>query len=219
MTSLSDVLGLPTDRPPRCLAIGAHPDDIEIGAGGTILRLVAERPEVEIEWVLLTGSGERAAEAERSARTLAGGAGGLEFRIQPGRDGYLPYDDAATTKQRLSETVQQRPDLVLVHRHDDAHQDHRFAAELAWQLFRWSTILEYEIPKWDAEARLTNLYVTLDANVAERKVSHLLAAFPSQADRDWFSPATFEAVLRTRGIESRAASGLAEGFLARKLTV
>jgi len=201
------------------LAIGAHPDDIEIGAAGTILRLIAERPDTEVRWILLSGEGARAEEASRSARTLAAGAAALDLRILSGRDGYLPYDDAAATKRALSETQQPRPDLVLVHRHDDAHQDHRFAAELAWQLFRWSTILEYEIPKWEGDFGANNLYIALDAKVADRKVAHLLAAFPSQAGRDWYTADTFRAVLRLRGLESRSASGMAEAFLARKLTV
>ncbi len=217
--TLTERLGLPLDRAPRCLAIGAHPDDIEIGAGGTILRLIAERPDTEFRWVVLSGAGERADEADRSARSLTAGAAALDVRILAGRDGYLPYDAADATKGALAEATDPPPDLVLVHRHDDAHQDHRFAADLAWQLCRWSTILEYEIPKWEGDLGSNNLYVALDAETAARKVRHLLAAFPSQAGRHWYTEETFLAILRLRGNELRAASGMAEAFLARKLVI
>ena len=219
MRSLTERLGLPRERAVRCLAIGAHPDDIEIGATGTILRLVEERPETELRWVVLAGSGERAAEARASAMALGRSAARLDVEILDGRDGYLPYAGAASSKDALAGATAEAPDLVLVHRRDDAHQDHRFAADLAWQLFRWSTILEYEVPKWDGDLGAANLYVPLDAASAERKVAHLLAAFPSQASRDWFTPDTFRAVLRLRGIECRAPDGMAEAFVARKIVV
>jgi LmbE family N-acetylglucosaminyl deacetylase len=218
-TDLSARLGLPPDRAPICLAIGAHPDDIEIGTAGTLLRLAGERPDLRIGWIVLSGSGERAVEARRSARSLLGDDASLDVRILSGRDGYLPYAEAGPIKEALAELQQPTPDLVLVHRRDDAHQDHRFAADLAWQIFRWSTILEYEIPKWDGDVGPMNLYVALHGTIAERKVNHLLTAFPSQAKRDWYSADTFRAVMRLRGMESRAPSGMAEAFLARKLIV
>ena len=219
MSDLSARLGLPADRPIRCLAIGAHSDDIEIGAGGTIARLFQERPDATFVWMVLAAAGERAEEARRSAAALVGASAGLDVRILDGRDGYLPYADAVPTKEAVTAAAAARPDLVLVHRSDDAHQDHRFAAELAWQLCRWSTILEYEIPKWDGDVGPVNLYVPLDLETSERKIGHLLAAFPSQAAHDWFTADAFRAILRLRGIESRSPSGLAEAFVARKLVV
>jgi LmbE family N-acetylglucosaminyl deacetylase len=199
--------------------MGAHPDDIEIGAGGTIARLLQERPETTVKWIVLSGDERREVEARESARALVGDGVDLEVRVLPGRDGYLPYQDAATTKAALAERTDDRPDLVLVHRQDDAHQDHRFAARLAWQLYRRSTILEYEIMKWDGDLGHVNLYVPLSAEQVDRKIAHLFAAFPSQAHRDWFTVDAFQAILRLRGIEAGAPSGLAEGFVARKLIV
>jgi LmbE family N-acetylglucosaminyl deacetylase len=219
VSTLGERLGLPGDRALRCLVIGAHSDDIEIGAGGTLIRLLAERPDTRLDWIVLAAAGERAEEAQRSAAAFAGHAGGLDVKIHAGRDGYLPYGDAAATKEAVAAAGAARPDLVLVHRSDDAHQDHRFAAELAWQVCRWSTILEYEIPKWDGDHGTANLYVPLDEATAERKIAHLLASFPSQAKRDWFTADAFHAILRLRGIEARSPSGLAEAFVARKLVV
>jgi LmbE family N-acetylglucosaminyl deacetylase len=219
VSDLTGPLGLPADRPVRCLAIGAHSDDIEIGAGATIARLIRERPDTQLDWLVLAAGGERAEEARRSAAALVGDAGSLEVHVLAGRDGFLPFDEPAATKDAVAAVAAARPDLVLVHRSDDAHQDHRFAAELAWQLCRWSTILEYEIPKWDGDLGRTNLYVSVDEQAAEQKIAHLLAAFPSQADRDWFTADVFRAMLRLRGLEARSPSGFAEAFVARKLII
>jgi LmbE family N-acetylglucosaminyl deacetylase len=218
MTPLTDRLGLPSGRGPRILVVSAHSDDAEIAAGGTIARLVVERPDAEVTWVVLAAPDPaRAAEARASAEALLAG---VSFRVIVGslRDGYLPYLGAAA-KEALAPLQAVDPDLVLGPRRDDAHQDHRFVAELLPQVFRRSTILEYEIPKWDGDLAPANLYVPLSAREAEAKVAHVVAAFGSQHDRDWFSPETFQAILRLRGIECRAPEGLAEAFVCRKLVV
>jgi LmbE family N-acetylglucosaminyl deacetylase len=111
------------------------------------------------------------------------------------------------------------PDLVFSPRRDDAHQDHRHVAELVPQVFRRVAILEYEIPKWDGDLGTANLFVPLTVLEASAKIDHLEAAFPSQRGRGWFSEDTFRAILRLRGIECRAADGLAEAFICRKLVV
>ena len=218
MTDLATRLGLLPDRPPRVVAVGAHADDIEIGAAGTVIRLLAERPDADIRFVVLSATATRRDEARASAAALSPNRS-IEATVLDGRDGHLPFADASRIKDALASAVREPPDLVLVHRGDDAHQDHRFAAELAWQLFRWSTILEYEIPKWDGDGGRANVYVRLEEGEADRKVSHLLAHFRSQHAHEWYAEETFRAVLRLRGIESRAASGLAEAFVARKLVL
>jgi LmbE family N-acetylglucosaminyl deacetylase len=218
MRPLTDRLGLPVERGPRLLVAAAHPDDAEIGAGGTIARLVAERPDAVVAWIILASPDPRRAdEARDSASTLLGPTQ-QELVIGDLRDGYLPFLGPAP-KERLAALQGFEPDLVVGPRRDDAHQDHRFVAGLLPQVFRRATILEYEVPKWDGDLGSANLYVPLSADQAEAKVEHLLRAFPSQAGRDWFAPETFRAILRLRGVECRAPSGLAEAFNCRKLVV
>ena len=55
-------LGALPGGPLSVLAIGAHPDDIEIGAGGAMLGLAESRPGLEVRYVTLTGSAERQVE-------------------------------------------------------------------------------------------------------------------------------------------------------------
>jgi LmbE family N-acetylglucosaminyl deacetylase len=212
-------LGLPAQRAPRILVLSAHPDDAEIGAGGTIRRLVAERPDVTITWLILAADdARRADEARVSVGALANGAAESEVDIRDFRDGFLPFIGSGP-KEALLDHAGQVHDLVIAPRRDDAHQDHRLVAELASQVFRGPPILEYEVPKWDGDLGLANLYVPLTVAEADAKVRHLLSAYPSQAGRAWFTRSTFEATLRLRGIESLAPDGLAEAFVCRKLVL
>ena len=213
---LSDVLALPADRPLRVFAIGAHPDDLEIGCGGTVARLLAERPDSRVTWVVLSGDADRAAEARASAAALLGPAAG-RVEVLGGRDGYLPYEPVPTKEALMGLRGTPEPDLVLTHRREDLHQDHAFAADLAWQVFRRSRIVEFEVPKYEGDLAAVNLYVPLERAVAARKVEALMAHFPSQHAHHWFSPETFWALLRLRGLECVAPSGYAEAFVCRKL--
>jgi LmbE family N-acetylglucosaminyl deacetylase len=217
------VLGLslardPT-RPLRVLAIGAHADDIEIGCGGTILRLVAEHPGLEVDWLVLSGAGGRAGEAADSAAAFCDGAGDTQVAVERFRDGFLPYVGGEVKErfERLKAEVD--PDLILTHRLEDRHQDHRLVAELTWNTFRGHLILEYEIPKYEGDLGHPNLFVPLEAEHCRRKIELLRKSFPSQVGRSWFSDDTFWALLRLRGVESGGPGRFAEAFTARKLVL
>jgi LmbE family N-acetylglucosaminyl deacetylase len=211
-------LELPS-TPIRLLCIGAHPDDIEIGAGGTILRLGDEGRIAEAHWLILSGASGRADEARRAATLFVGDATVVTVHQESFRDGFLPgaWEAVKEAFERLAVDI--RPDLILTHRGDDAHQDHRIASELTWNTFRDHLILEYEIPKWDGDLGRPNVFVPLTADQMTRKTAGLAAAFPSQATRDWFSDETFRGLARLRGMECRAEYGYAEGFTAPKLTI
>jgi LmbE family N-acetylglucosaminyl deacetylase len=211
-------LTLGEGAPLRVLTLGAHPDDIEIGCAGTLLRLAEEGRIAAATWVVLSGSGVRRAEAEAGARAALAGVPEVEIRLEEFRDGFFParYEPI---KDLIAALVPLQPDVILVPRRDDAHQDHRLLGELAWTVFRDHLILEYEIPKYDGDLATPNLYVDLPAWAAERKVDLLLETFASQRDRTWFAAETFRGLMRLRGVESRAPSGYAEGFVCRKVVL
>jgi len=201
------------------LCIGAHSDDIEIGCAGTILHLLGQHPDSRVTWVVGTAEDERRSEAERSAAALLEEAGDIEIRIGTFRDGHFPWQGSAI-KDFLEDVARDlRPDVVLTHRRTDRHQDHRTLSDLTWTVFRDHLILEYEIIKFDGDLGAPNLYVPLSEDLARTKVDHLLRHFPSQRGRDWFSAETFEALMRIRAVESRAPSGFAEAFYARKVVL
>jgi len=185
--------------PLHVLALGAHSDDIEIGCGGTLLQLAGDRPYLHVHWVVLGAEGERADEARRSA------------------DAFLPYLGPSVKEyfEELKRMVS--PHLVLTHQRNDLHQDHRLISELTWNTFRDHLIVEYEVPKYDGDLGAPNLFVPLDADVAERKVELLLSLFGTQRDRHWFTEDLFLGLMRIRGMESNAPSRYAEAFYALKL--
>ena len=210
-------LPLETERPLRVLCLGAHADDIEIGCGGTILRLAAEVPDLAIRWIVFSAAGERAAEARQSAGSFLEGAKDHRLEILAFRDGYFPFEGAKI--KDVFEALKQEfaPSLILTHWQGDAHQDHRLIAELTHNTFRDHLVLEYEIPKYDADLGNPNFFVPLTRDQMEAKVTRIRANFPSQHGRSWFTDETFLAMARLRGVGCRAPEGVAEAFYVRKL--
>lgn len=200
----------------RVLALGAHADDIEIGCGGTILRLACERPDLEVLWVVFASTAERAAEARSSAQAFLEGVHGAEVIVRDYRDGFLPYSGAAVKDEFEQLKRDFAPDLVFTHFRHDRHQDHRLVSDLTWNTWRDHLILEYEIPKYDGDFGSPNLFASLPVSALDRKVELLLRHFPSQATKPWFAPDLFRAVARIRGMECAAPEGFAEAFYARK---
>jgi len=211
-------LGRPREGAYRVLVVGAHADDAEIGCGGTVLHLIGQGLPLRVTWVVLSAGGAREREAHGSAAAFLKDAEQADVVVRSFRDGFFPWLGAEI--KELFETLKPvEPDLILVHRRDDAHQDHRLVAELTWNTFRDHLILEYEIPKYDGDLGQPNLFVPLPAAACERKVELLLEGFPSQRTRRWFTPDTFWSMLRLRGIEAGSPSGFAEGFHCRKAVV
>ncbi len=200
----------------RVLALGAHADDIEIGCGGTLLRLAGER-ELEVLWVVFCSTPPRAEEARASAALFLRSAASTRVLVGAHRDGFLPYEGGAIKEEFEGLKTTFQPDVVLTHSREDRHQDHRLVSELTWNTWRDHLILEYEIPKYDGDFGAPNLFAPIPAAVLELKIQHLLAAFPSQSSKPWFSPDLFRAVARIRGMECNAPERLAEAFYCRKL--
>lgn len=208
-------LGRP-NRPMRLLCIGAHSDDLEIGCGGTILKWLSIYASVEVTWVVICAPALRANEARDSANALLRKARRKTLVLCDFRDGHLPgqFTEAKDLFEQLK--ASEKPDVILTHRLEDRHQDHRLVAELTWQTFRDHLILEYEIPKYEGDLGQPNFFVPLPASVGKRKVEHLMRHFGSQRSKGWFRPETFLSVMQLRGIECRAPSGLAEAHHVRK---
>jgi LmbE family N-acetylglucosaminyl deacetylase len=212
-------LGRSEGAPVRLLAIGAHPDDIEIGCFGTILKLLEERAVSAICWVVLSGEGERAEEARSSAEALLSRAPESRLILRDFRDGFFPYDGGEIKGFFESLKSEFSPDVVLTHQRADLHQDHRVSCELTWNTFRDHLILEYEVPKYDGDMGSPNLFVSLDEDFCRRKVDHLMTHFPSQRPKRWFKDDLFSGILRLRGMECNSPTSYAEAFYCRKAVV
>jgi LmbE family N-acetylglucosaminyl deacetylase len=210
-------LPLAAERPPKLLCLGAHADDIEIGCGGTILRLIAEAPALSIRWIVFSGDGTRAAEAQSSAAHFLQGVNESRIELLKFRDGYFPSQSADIKDFFEALKREFEPSVILTHWQGDAHQDHRLVAELTHNTFRNHLLLSYEIPKYDADLGNPNFFVPLTRAQLDRKTAALRAYFPSQHGRGWFTDETFLAMARLRGIGCNAPEGLAEAFYSTKI--
>jgi len=202
----------------KILLLGAHCDDIEIGCGGALLGLVRAYPGARITWVTLGSDGPRADETRVAASQFLAGAPEPDVRVESFRTSYFPH--CAEALKDYFETLKAvEPDLILTHYRHDLHQDHRVVNELTWNTFRDHAILEYEIPKYDGDLGVPNVFIPLPRADIERKCNILLDCFPSQHARRWFTRDTFQALARLRGIECNAPEGFAEAFHGRKVNI
>jgi LmbE family N-acetylglucosaminyl deacetylase len=203
----------------RILCLGAHCDDIEIGCGGTVLKLLEARQDVRVDWIVFTSDEERAAEARAGAKTMLAAAAESNVIVGNFRQRYFPYVGAEIKEyfDQLGASIQ--PDVIFTHYRRDLHQDHRVLSDLTYNTWRDRLVLEYEIPKWDGDLGRPNVYVRLEPAHVERKVETIWETFGSQRDKHWFSKETFLALMQLRGVECKAPSGYAEAFHCRKLVL
>jgi LmbE family N-acetylglucosaminyl deacetylase len=203
----------------RLLCLGAHSDDIEIGAGGTLLKLAGEVSDLEVCWVVFSAPGQRADEARESANEFLDRSAHKTIKIGSFRESYFP-SEWPSIKEWLEEIKAGfEPEIVFTHFRDDRHQDHRILSDLAWNTFRNHLILEYEILKYDGDLGCPNVFVPLSEQLCARKIELLLKHFKSQSTKHWFTGDTFEAMHRIRGIECASDTGRAEAFYCRKLVL
>ena len=208
-------LARPGDRL-SVLCLGAHADDIEIGAGGTILGWIASGVLIDAYWCVLSASGARAGEAEASAITFLAGAATTKIELGQFKDSFFPYQGGLIKEWITELSARINPDVIFTHGRNDMHQDHRELCMLTSSAFRNHLILEYEIPKWDGDFEWANFYMPLKAEVLERKIELLLAHFGTQRSKDWFDAEVFRGIARLRGMECRSPERYAEAFVMRK---
>lgn len=214
-------LGFDKDRqlPLRILCLGAHSDDIEIGCGGTVLKLIEDYPNASFHWVVFgANQPKRAAEALASANAFLTPAKGKNIIVKGFRDSFFPYI-GGEIKEYFEQLKPITPDLILTHTRYDLHQDHRLLCELTWNTFRDHMIWEYEIPKYDGDLGTPNLFVQLNETQCQKKIEFILENFETQGERHWFTADTFRALLRLRGLESKSPSKYAEAFYCRKAII
>ena len=206
------------DRIKRILCVGAHSDDIEIGCGGTLLTLFRNYQNLEVRWVVFSAEGVRSGEARRSAQEWLRPAARRQIAVKSFKTSFFPYD-GARIKAAFEALKPFKPDLVFTHYRDDRHQDHRVLSDLAWNTFRDHLILEYEIPKYDGDLGVPNVFVPLDDQIARDKADHICKHFRTQGNKHWFDEDTFLSLMRLRGMECATGTKYAEAFYGRKVVV
>jgi LmbE family N-acetylglucosaminyl deacetylase len=207
------------NRVKRVLCLGAHSDDIEIGCGGTVLRMIEQSKSIEFYWLVLSSNPRRAKEAESSANEFLERARKKTVVVKPFRDGFLPYLGPPVKEcfEELKKVF--TPDVIFTHSRHDLHQDHRLVCELTWNTFRDHFILEYEVPKYDADLRSPNFFVPLSDAQARRKVNSLMRYFTTQQNKRWFREELFYGLMRLRATEAASPSRYSEAFYCRKVVL
>ena len=207
-----------TEKTPlKILCLGAHSDDIEIGCGGSILRLLAENRNTDVHWVVFAANGERASEATASAEHFLADATCKKIVVKEFRDSFFPYIGGEI--KQYFETIKQEiiPDLIFTHYRNDLHQDHRLLSELTWNTFRKHLILEYEVIKYDGDLGSPNFFIPLNEDISRKKVDTIFRCFKTQGSRSWFTEDVFYSMMRIRGVECNAPEKYAEAFYCRKM--
>ena len=207
------------ELPLKILCLGAHSDDIEIGCGGSVLKLLKEYSNVEVNWVVFSSTRDRADEARDSANLFLQDAGRKNITVKNFRDSFFPYV-GAEIKEYFEEIKKSfSPDVIFTHCRNDLHQDHRLISELTWNTFRNHLILEYEIIKYDGDLGAPNAFIHIDAETCRKKIDYIMRVFKTQGHRTWFTDDGFASIMRIRGIESNAPDRFAEAFYSRKLVL
>jgi LmbE family N-acetylglucosaminyl deacetylase len=203
----------------QVLLLGAHCDDIEIGCGATLVDLADRWPNLEFHAIIFCSDEQREKETRGSLLALLGEKADVKLHFGDLQDGYLPYEARKAKDYLKGEINGLSPNLVFTHFRGDAHQDHRFVAELTYQVFRDHLILEMEIPKYDGDLGQPNIYIPVGEGAVDRKISVLTDHYHSQSDKYWFTEETFRSMLRLRGLECKSPSGMAEAFYAARVVL
>lgn len=203
----------------RVLCLGAHSDDIEIGCGGTILEMLRTRRDLEFHWVVFSSGVPRDDEARRSAALFLKGSADQNVSILNFRNGFFPSETVEIKEhfEKLKNSLS--PNLIFTHTRDDLHQDHRVVNQLTWNTWRNHLVLEYEILKYDGDLGNPNLFVNFGQKTCNRKIKYLMTSFKSQSDKQWFTPDTFQGLMRIRGVHANSPGRFAEAFYSRKLVI
>lgn len=201
----------------RILAIGAHPDDIEFGCGGTLSKYARQGHEVFL-LVMTDGAGGgnvaiRRGEQEESARILK--ATKLFWGEYP--DTAIPLDRALI--QRVEGIIQEvQPEFIFVHHGDDTHQDHRNLSTSTVTATRYTrNVLFYEGPT--TQNFSPSVFVDIASVLGEKIAS--LQAHGSQVCKTNIEGLSIVDIARSsahfRGIQGRVRD--AEGFVPLRLFI
>lgn len=207
------------EQPISVLCLGAHSDDIEIGCGGTILRLIEEYNVKDVVWIVFAAVNQRAEEAKESANLFLRGVEKKTIETYAFRDGFLPYVGFEVKERFEALKSLVSPNLILTHYRHDLHQDHRLISDLTWNTFRDHFILEYEILKYDGDFGTPNFFVQLTESICRKKIDLIRKCFKTQGSRHWFDEDALRSILRLRGLESNAPEKCAEAFYSRKAII
>lgn len=191
---IGDVLG------DRLIVLGAHPDDCELMAGGLLAHWKGERKALVVT-TMGNSLPRKQAMRDREVRRAMDALGVKDWEIGPHPDAELRHDGALT---RYFEHIFRdfEPTLVVTHKPDDFHQDHRaisLATEAALRRSR-ASLMQGESYLWPLNT--PNFYLDV-STVLDRKL-RALRCYRSIIANGTFSPPAVKAFHRVRGFQTFA---------------
>ena len=140
--------------------IGAHCDDIAIGAGATLIEIVRDNPDLVVHALVLTGGGtDREVEEKNAFATICPSADVRLTVADLPTAGFQTTGNGETTLAEFRRDCE--PDMVFGPQRSDYHQDHRLVAELSPTEFCDHLVLGYEILKWESDMSNPTLYLPI----------------------------------------------------------
>jgi len=200
------------------LALGAHPDDVELGCAGLIARYADSGAEVYV--VIMSKCDDQFDEPEKETligecRSAANVLGISETFFYDFPNKELPEHHIEIMDIYNRYQIEFKPDLLLIPFLDDPHQDHSAVAYSAIRTFRGTeTILQYEILRHGSYTFTPTLFVDITKYI-EKKIDALNCYKSQKKRRAYFDEESFKALARTRGTQS--GYNYAEGFVIYKM--
>jgi LmbE family N-acetylglucosaminyl deacetylase len=189
----------------KVLVLAPHTDDGELGAGGTITKLIEAG--ADVFYVAFSTAEESVPEhlpkdilkTEVKAATKKLGIKEENLRIYNYRVRNLNYKRQDILENLIHLRNEINPDLILMPSLNDIHQDHLTIAQEGLRAFKTSTILGYELI-WNNLTFNTTSFVILDENCIQKKFL-ALQEYKSQNGREYMSKDFIYSLAKTRGVQ------------------
>lgn len=189
----------------KVLVLAPHTDDGELGAGGTIVKLIESGAEVyyaafsTAEQSVPEGFPKDILKTEVRNATLKLGISPEKLLIYNYEVRKLNYARQEILEELIKLRRQINPDLILLPSLNDIHQDHTTVAQEGLRAFKQRTILGYELI-WNNLNFSTSCFVKLTAEQVQRKCE-ALKEYASQQGRDYTSAEFIQSLAKTRGVQ------------------
>ncbi|MBT3338073.1 MAG: hypothetical protein HN855_12350 [Anaerolineae bacterium] len=193
----------------RVLFIGAHPDDIELGAGALIHHIL---PQCEVTCVTLSDNQKNPAlknvlsEHYESMKVL--GVPRENVIVEPFETRYMPEHRQEILEYLLKLRKEIKPDIIFTHSEQDIHQDHNAITREALRAYRGITVLGFDVVR-SSHGFFPNFFVEVTEDDAKKKIEALMQ-YKTYQDKYYFEAELLHATMVRHG--ALAEKPFAEGF-------
>ncbi|MBT3189535.1 MAG: hypothetical protein HN736_00720 [Anaerolineae bacterium] len=193
----------------RVLFIGAHPDDIELGAGALIHNIL---PHCDVTCVTLSDNQKNPklqnvlSEHYQSMKVL--GVPRENVIVEEFETRYLPAHRQEVLEYLLKLRREIKPDIIFTHSEEDIHQDHNAVTQEALRAYRGITVLGFDVMR-SSHGFFPNFFVEVSEEDVNKKIE-ALSQYKTYQDKYYFGAELLRATMVRHG--ALAEKSFAEGF-------